>query len=46
MYAANLERALQLFGRRLYQLYGQSESPMTATTAFSMRCPKIITAKC
>jgi len=29
MYVADLERALQLFGPRLYQLYGQGESPMT-----------------
>jgi long-chain acyl-CoA synthetase len=29
MYMADLERALQLFGPRLYQLYGQGESPMT-----------------
>ena len=31
MYVANLERALSLFGPRLYQLYGQGESPMTIT---------------
>jgi long-chain acyl-CoA synthetase len=31
MYLADLERALQLFGPRLYQLYGQGESPMTIT---------------
>src|SRR6516164_9558301 len=31
MYVAHLERALQLFGPRLYQLYGQGESPMTIT---------------
>jgi acyl-CoA synthetase (AMP-forming)/AMP-acid ligase II len=31
MYVADLERALQLFGPRLYQLYGQGESPMTLT---------------
>jgi acyl-CoA synthetase (AMP-forming)/AMP-acid ligase II len=31
MYVADLERALQLFGPRLYQLYGQGESPMTIT---------------
>jgi long-chain acyl-CoA synthetase len=31
MYVADLERALQLFGSRLYQLYGQGESPMTIT---------------
>src|ERR1700681_3138404 len=29
MYVADLEKALQLFGPRLYQLYGQGESPMT-----------------
>jgi long-chain acyl-CoA synthetase len=29
MYAADLERALALFGPRLYHLYGQGESPMT-----------------
>ncbi|MFL5267223.1 MAG: AMP-binding protein, partial [Stellaceae bacterium] len=29
MYVADLERALQIFGPRLYQLYGQGESPMT-----------------
>ena len=29
MYVADLERALGLFGPRLYQLYGQGESPMT-----------------
>ncbi|MBV8337892.1 MAG: AMP-binding protein, partial [Alphaproteobacteria bacterium] len=29
MYVADLERALHLFGPRLYQLYGQGESPMT-----------------
>jgi acyl-CoA synthetase (AMP-forming)/AMP-acid ligase II len=29
MYVADLELALQLFGPRLYQLYGQGESPMT-----------------
>jgi long-chain acyl-CoA synthetase len=31
MYVADLERALLLFGPRLYQLYGQGESPMTIT---------------
>ena len=31
MYVADLERALSLFGPRLYQLYGQGESPMTIT---------------
>jgi long-chain acyl-CoA synthetase len=31
MYVADLERALQMFGPRLYQLYGQGESPMTIT---------------
>jgi acyl-CoA synthetase (AMP-forming)/AMP-acid ligase II len=29
MYVADLEYALTLFGPRLYQLYGQGESPMT-----------------
>jgi long-chain acyl-CoA synthetase len=29
MYVAGLERALEIFGPRLYQLYGQGESPMT-----------------
>ncbi len=29
MYAADLERALALFGPKLYHLYGQGESPMT-----------------
>ena len=31
MYVADLEQAIQLFGPRLYQLYGQGESPMTIT---------------
>jgi acyl-CoA synthetase (AMP-forming)/AMP-acid ligase II len=31
MYLADLQRALALFGPRLYQLYGQGESPMTIT---------------
>ncbi|HJU20231.1 MAG TPA: AMP-binding protein [Stellaceae bacterium] len=31
MYVPDLERALALFGPRLYQLYGQGESPMTIT---------------
>jgi long-chain acyl-CoA synthetase len=31
MYVADLERALELFGPRLYQLYGQGEPPMTIT---------------
>ncbi|TVR09585.1 MAG: long-chain fatty acid--CoA ligase [Salinarimonadaceae bacterium] len=31
MYVADLERALELFGPRLYQIYGQGESPMTIT---------------
>jgi len=31
MYVADLEKALVLFGPRLYQLYGQGESPMTIT---------------
>ena len=31
MYVADLERALSMFGPRLYQLYGQGESPMTIT---------------
>ncbi len=31
MYVADLERAVGLFGPRLYQLYGQGESPMTIT---------------
>src|SRR5262249_26339443 len=29
MYVADLERALEIFGARLYPLYGQGESPMT-----------------
>jgi long-chain acyl-CoA synthetase len=31
MYVADLKRALELLGPRLYQLYGQGESPMTIT---------------
>jgi acyl-CoA synthetase (AMP-forming)/AMP-acid ligase II len=31
MYVAELERALEALGPRLYQLYGQGESPMTIT---------------
>ncbi|MGE0849974.1 MAG: AMP-binding protein [Hyphomicrobiaceae bacterium] len=31
MYVADLKRAVELFGPRLYQLYGQGESPMTIT---------------
>ena len=31
MYVADLERALELFGPRLVQIYGQGESPMTIT---------------
>jgi acyl-CoA synthetase (AMP-forming)/AMP-acid ligase II len=31
MYVADLKRALDIFGPRLYQLYGQGESPMTIT---------------
>lgn len=31
MYVADLERALEIFGPRLFQLYGQGESPMTIT---------------
>src|SRR5207237_660579 len=31
MYVADLEKALHLFGSRLYQLFGQGESPMTIT---------------
>ncbi len=31
MYVADLKRALDLFGSKLYQLYGQGESPMTIT---------------
>jgi acyl-CoA synthetase (AMP-forming)/AMP-acid ligase II len=31
MYVADLEKALQIFGPRLYQLFGQGESPMTIT---------------
>ncbi len=31
MYVADLKRALSIFGPRLYQLYGQGESPMTIT---------------
>jgi long-chain acyl-CoA synthetase len=31
MYVSDLERALDLFGPRLYHLYGQGESPMTIT---------------
>jgi long-chain acyl-CoA synthetase len=31
MYVSDLERALELLGPRLYQLYGQGESPMTIT---------------
>ena len=31
MYVADLKRALALFGPRLYQLFGQGESPMTIT---------------
>jgi long-chain acyl-CoA synthetase len=31
MYVTDLEKALGLFGPRLYQLYGQGESPMTIT---------------
>ena len=32
MYLADLERALDLFGPRLVQIYGQGESPMTITS--------------
>jgi len=31
MYVADLERALMAFGPRLFQIYGQGESPMTIT---------------
>ena len=31
MYLADLGRALEVFGPRLYQLYGQGEAPMTIT---------------
>jgi long-chain acyl-CoA synthetase len=31
MYVADLKRALDVLGPRLYQLYGQGESPMTVT---------------
>lgn len=31
MYVADLKRALELFGPKLFQLYGQGESPMTIT---------------
>jgi acyl-CoA synthetase (AMP-forming)/AMP-acid ligase II len=31
MYVADLKKALSLFGPRLYQLFGQGESPMTIT---------------
>ena len=31
MYVSDLEKALGLFGPRLYQLFGQGESPMTIT---------------
>jgi long-chain acyl-CoA synthetase len=31
MYVADLEKALGIFGPRLYQIYGQGESPMTIT---------------
>ena len=31
MYRADLERALEVFGPRLYQVYGQGEAPMTIT---------------
>ena len=31
MYVADCERALDLFGPRLYQLFGQGEAPMTIT---------------
>lgn len=31
MYLADLKRALEIFGPRLYQLYGQGEAPMTIT---------------
>jgi acyl-CoA synthetase (AMP-forming)/AMP-acid ligase II len=31
MYVADLKRALEIFGPRLYQLFGQGESPMTIT---------------
>ncbi len=31
MYVTDLRRALECFGPRLYQLYGQGESPMTIT---------------
>ncbi|HET7408915.1 MAG TPA: AMP-binding protein [Paracoccaceae bacterium] len=31
MYMADLKRALEVFGPRLYQLYGQGEVPMTIT---------------
>ena len=32
MYLSDLERALDLFGSRLVQIYGQGESPMTITS--------------
>lgn len=33
MYVSDLERALELFGPRLTQIYGQGESPMTITSS-------------
>ena len=38
MYVADLEKALRLFGPRLYQLYGQGESPMTITGLDQAAC--------
>ncbi len=38
MYVSDLKRALELFGPRLYQLYGQGESPMTITGLSTRRC--------
>ncbi|MGI9383687.1 MAG: AMP-binding protein, partial [Methyloligellaceae bacterium] len=32
MYVADLKQALELFGPKMYQLYGQGESPMTITS--------------
>jgi len=40
MYVADCKRALETFGRRLAQIYGQGESPMTITSLAKSRFPR------
>ena len=45
MYLSDCKEALQIFGPRLYQLYGQGEAPMTISNVTKKKCMLLQIAK-